>query len=123
MGLTEFFFDTYALIEVLRKNPSYENFADKRIRISLLNLLELTYIIINNHSATEARSVFSKFKRFVVETPDEVVIQSMIFRAMHKKRNLSYADCLGYSLAIHFGLTFLTGDEAFRDMPHVEFVK
>ena len=100
-----------------------EKFADKKIRISFLNLLELTYILINNQGLEEAKNKFPIFKQFVMETPDDTVLQAMNVRATHKKKNLSYADCLGYCLALHFRLIFLTGDEAFKGMPNVEFVK
>ena len=39
------------------------------------------------------------------------------------RRDVSYVDCLGYTLAKKLGVKFLTGDEQFKDMENVEFVK
>src|SRR5438128_863953 len=40
-----------------------------------------------------------------------------------KKLNLSYADALGYTVAVRPGLRFLTGDEEFETLDDVEYVK
>jgi predicted nucleic acid-binding protein len=47
----------------------------------------------------------------------------MKFRKKNKKRNLSYADCIGYIYALKNNLIFLTGDKEFEDLKNVEFVK
>ena len=47
----------------------------------------------------------------------------MKFRLKNKKMDLSYADCIGYIYACENNLKFLTGDEKFKDMDNVEFVK
>ena len=46
-----------------------------------------------------------------------------MFRLLNKKRKLSYVDCLGYILAGMNGAKFLTGDNQFKDLQNVEFVK
>jgi len=40
-----------------------------------------------------------------------------------RKVNLSYADALGYEVAQRMGTKLLTGDEAFKGLENVEFVK
>ena len=47
----------------------------------------------------------------------------MNFKLKNKKINFSYIDCLGYSISNRLGIIFLTGDEGFRNLPNVEFVK
>jgi len=47
----------------------------------------------------------------------------MTFRALNKKRNLSYVDCIGYIIAKQRNIKFLTGDKEFEYMENVEFVK
>ena len=36
---------------------------------------------------------------------------------------MSYTDVVGYTLSRSLGFKFLTGDEAFRNLENVEFVK
>ena len=45
------------------------------------------------------------------------------FKIEHAKKELSWADCIGYAIAQQEGLKFLTGDSQFKGMPHVKFVK
>jgi len=40
-----------------------------------------------------------------------------------KKLDLSYADAIGYAVSLRLMLMFLTGDEAFKNLENVEFVK
>ena len=40
-----------------------------------------------------------------------------------RKVSLSYADGLGYEVAQRMEIKFLTGDEAFKGLENVEFVK
>ena len=122
MGV-EYFFDSYAAIEIIRKNPSYERFLDARIRITWLNLLEIAYIVRIQLGLESAREAFQHFREFVVEVPDGVVLEAIDFRARMRNKSFSYADCLGYVLAMKRKLTFLTGDDAFKTLPGVIFVK
>lgn len=122
MGV-EYFFDTYAVIELMRKNSVYNEYVDARIRITFINLVEITYITFLQHGLTAAQDVLSRFKEFIVELSDDDVIEAIRFRAEHKKKSLSYADCLGYTYAKTHNLVFLTGDDAFRNMLNVEFKK
>ena len=123
MGLKEYFFDTYAAIELIKSNPSFEKYINERIRITFLNLLEITYITFLNFGAKDAEKVYIRFKEFVVDVSDEVVIKAIEFRAQNKRKSLSYADCLGYVFAKENNLIFLTGDDAFNGLLNVEFVK
>jgi len=40
-----------------------------------------------------------------------------------KHKDLSIPDVIGYIVAKRYGAKFLTGDEGFRNMENVEFVK
>ncbi len=59
----------------------------------------------------------------LLEITDDVVFEAMQFRLQHKKKDLSYADSIGYVLAQRHGLRFLTGDRAFQGMDNVAFVR
>ncbi len=56
---------------------------------------------------------------------DEYVKEAMKMRLRLKagKTHLSYADALGYQLSKKLGMEFLTGDDAFKHLANVEFVK
>ena len=123
MELTQYFFDTYAAIELLRKNPGYQKYVNEKIRITFLNLLEIAYIVFTQHGEKEAFRSFMRFKEFVIEIPDEVVMKAVRYRAEHRRKSLSHADSLGYIYSQHSGLIFITGDDAFKDLPGVDFVK
>ena len=121
--MVNYFFDTYALIEITKNNPSYVKFIEEPITTTKFNLAELIYIIMSENGESVARKVFEKFKDAEISVPDDVLFKSMAFRLKNKKKNLSYVDCIGYIFAIENGLMFLTGDRAFEKINNVEFVK
>ena len=116
------FFDTYALIEIAKGNPRYGRYLDvERILVTKLNLIELYYAIIRDFNEIEAKRHYFFYLPFVRDITDETVFEAMGFRLRH--RNLSYSDCIGYVIAKHEGVKFLTGDVAFKGLENVEFVK
>jgi len=60
-----------------------------------------------------------------VEFGDEDVKDGMKRRLelRKKKLELSYADAIGYAVSLRLMLMFLTGDDAFKNLEKVEFVK
>ncbi len=65
------------------------------------------------------------FRVFETSFSDDDIKEAMKMRLRLKagKTSLSYADALGYHLAKKLGMKFLTGDDAFKHLPNVEFVK
>src|SRR3989338_4887825 len=110
MEMKEYFFDTYAVIELLRESHSYAPYLNEQIRITLLNLIEISYITLLEQGEEAAKRVLGWCKEFVVDVPDVVIMAAVTFRAQNKKKSLSYADCLGYAFARQHDLIFLTGD-------------
>jgi hypothetical protein len=43
--------------------------------------------------------------------------------ARARKVDFSYADAIGYAMSGRLRLRYLTGDDAFKGLPNVEFVK
>lgn len=122
----KFFLDTYAMREYLRGNPAYKRyFSTNELSTSLLNLIELYYILLQDEGEEEAENTCVAFTQYEVETTNDDVKRGMKFRlaCKAKRENISYADAIGYSLAERAGARFLTGDDAFREKPRVEFVK
>lgn len=124
MGIETFFFDSYAFFEIIEGNPNYDQFtAGIAIVTTRLNLMELFYGLLVKYDRRTANRYYDELARFCIDIDDNVIREAMIFRVMNKKRKLSYIDCLGYLIAKQRNISFLTGDEKFKDAPNVEFVK
>ncbi len=121
----KYFFDTYALYEFISGKESYKKYFQKyHVVTTWLNLVELFHKIARDHDVEMARKYYFFFKSFIIDISDEIVEKAVLFRIeqMKQRKNLSYADCIGYQLALHNNLFFLTGDGAFERMKNVEFV-
>ncbi|MBI4140809.1 PIN domain-containing protein [Candidatus Woesearchaeota archaeon] len=118
-----YFFDSYALIEMLCENPSFEKYKSEDAIITLLNLIETTQYFMEHFGEERASIVCKNLSLYVVELSSEDILNATKFRAENKKKSLSYADCIGYVYARNHKLVFLTGDDAFKNLQNVEFVK
>ena len=121
--MVAYFFDTYAMIELIKTNPSYAVFLEEPVTTTKFNLAEVFYILLSEMGEEKARTEFAKFKDFEVDVTDEILIKAMKFRLKNKKKGFSYTDCIGYIFALENKLKFLTGDDAFKGLENVEFVK
>lgn len=122
-GIKKYFFDTYAVIELISGNSYYARFADDIPAITIFNLAEIYYSALNNLDESKADEIYEKYSCCIVNISDEILKEAMKFRKKNKKRNLSYADCIGYVYSLRNSLRFLTGDKEFQDLEDVEFVK
>jgi predicted nucleic acid-binding protein len=122
MGLN-YFFDSYAIIEIVKENPKYEPYRNELAVLTIFNLAEIYWSALLDYTEEKAELIFQTYKNAVVEVDDETLKEAILFRKEHKKRNLSYTDCIGYIYAKRNNLNFLTGDMQFEKMPFVEFVK
>ena len=122
MGL-KYFFDSYAIIEVLKENPKYSIYISESVVLTIFNLAEIYWSVLLDYSEDKANVVFETYKKAVVEIDDETLKEAIKFRKEHKKQDLSYTDCIGYIYSKRNNLKFLTGDSKFENLPFVEFVK
>lgn len=118
-----FFADTYALIELLKGNPSYKPYLDCMLVISKFNLIELYYHLLCDKDKKIADKEMKVYSKLEIPITYNAIKNGMEFKLKHKKEKLSYVDCIGYALALELGIKFLTGDQKFRDKDNVEFVK
>ena len=116
-----FFFDSYAFFEIVRGNARYELYKDTVAITTLFNLAELNYGLKKEGSIRAADEITTKYAPFLADVTVEDVKKAMTFRLKHKK--LSIPDAIGYIVAQRHSVRFLTGDEDFRELPDVEFVK
>ena len=122
IGMSEtFFFDTYAFFEVIRGNLNYEKYIDVKFFTTIFNLAELNYNLKKEKDKKVSDLIIDKYSSSTVEVIIEDVKEAMDFKTMH--RQLSIPDAIGYTIAKRLGVKFLTGDEDFRGMDNVEFVK
>ncbi len=118
-----YFFDTYALVEVVKGNENYKKYLDSTFTTTTLNLSEFYFFLISNLGENKADETLKKFNFSFLEIHEEVAKEAAKFRKKNYKRNLSYADCIGYLLSRKVGFSFLTGDEFFENFDGVEFIK
>lgn len=122
--MTEYFADTYALIEFVRGNRHYSKyFLENKTSTTRLNLMELYYATLREGGEELAEEYYESFLSSAINIDDETIKDAMKFRYSVKKKKLSYVDAIGYMLALEKGIKFLTGDNQFKGMADVEFVK
>jgi predicted nucleic acid-binding protein len=122
-GTKIFFADTYALIEILNGTLSYKKYKNSILITSKINLAELYYHLLLSENEKIADKYYDFFKKIVVPISSWSIKTGMKFKQMYKKEKLSYADCIGYALALELNVPFLTGDKEFKNKFNVEFVK
>ena len=120
----KYFFDTYALYAIATGEKSYETFSKEcEVITSLMNLYELYYTLLKDNKEHLGEEFFDKLVGNCVNFDSDIIKKAAKFRREHIKKKLSYLGCLGYIIALENKIKFLTGDEGFRGMKNVEFVK
>lgn len=118
------FYDTYAFFEILAGNQNYAPFAkDCAIVTTKFNLFELHYGLLLKYGKEIADENYDALSKFCVDATDDEIKKASELKACLKKKNLSYADCIGCVISQSIGVKFLTGDRQFEGMNNVEFVK
>ncbi len=121
----KYFFDTYALFEIFFGNQNYLKYLDSEVVTTRLNLMEMYYHLLRDYGEAAAEKYYDETIGYSVEFTDKDIKEAMKFRLKMKKKKkaLSYVDALGYTIANRMKIRFLTGDNAFEDIPNVEYVK
>lgn len=118
-----YFFDSYAIIEIIKGNENYKKYTKSIVLTTKLNLFEVFYILIRDAGEKEANYFIDKYYPSIIDFDKEIIKKAAEFRLKYKKRDLSMTDCIGYFLSKKWKVRFLTGDKEFEDMENVEFVK
>ncbi len=116
-----YFFDTYAIFELINGNPSYKRFENSEFVTSIFNLAELNWGLKKKFDESISDEITNKYGDFLVNAEVDDIKKAMSFRKKHK--DLSIPDAIGYTIAKRLGIKFLTGDDDFKDLDNVEFVK
>lgn len=118
-----YFFDSYAVIEILNSNPAYKDYSLYTPFFTKLNVYEVYYYLLRKHNESIANKFAMQYSNYVKEFNIFTVINAAKFKLLHKNKKLSMTDCIGYTMARGMGIPFLTGDKEFEGLPNVEFVK
>ncbi|MFH1587851.1 MAG: PIN domain-containing protein [Candidatus Diapherotrites archaeon] len=119
----KYFFDTYALVEIVEKNPNYVKFIKEEIVTGILNIGEFYYSLLKDYDESTAQNWLKIFGQTIIPLSTDTAINAMKFKFLNRKKNFSFVDCCSYMQAKENNLIFLTGDKEFKGMPNVEFVK
>ena len=118
-----YFFDSYAIIEIIHQNESYKQFKQETIITNVLNLAEVYYFLLKKYNEKTANYWTIHFNFHLLEIAPDIAIKAAKFKHKYIKEGLSYADCIGYITALKNNIIFLTGDEKFKNKENVEFIK
>ena len=120
-----FFFDTYALIEIIKGNPNYKDYLKEEFITTRLNLMEFYYALLRLFNEKTAEHYFNTFLPSCVSVEDETIKAAMKFRLIQRKQKnlISYVDCVGYFVALKNNIRLLTGEKHFKGLKNVEFVE
>ena len=123
MELKKYFWDSYAVVDLIKGNPNYLEFKDEEIVLTVFNIAEIYFSALRDLGEVIAEEVYEDYAPLIVNLSENVLKKAMRFKLKNKQTNLSYADCIGYIYALENNLVFLTGDKEFENLPNVEFVK
>ncbi|HLC91027.1 MAG TPA: PIN domain-containing protein [Candidatus Nanoarchaeia archaeon] len=118
-----YFFDSYAFIELMKKNRNYEAFNNVPFCTTQVNIFEVHYYLTKTIGDGPADFFAETMRPSVAPIDFETIKEASHFRFEHKKKKFSMVDCIGYMTAKRLGVKFLTGDREFEGMDNVEFVK
>lgn len=118
-----YFFDSYVFFEIIKENKNYLPYLSSEIVTSKLNIFELYHGFLKENNEVLANISLDKYYPFIADFNEGVIKEAAKLKVKLNKRDLSMADCIGYAFAKQLGIKFLTGDEQFKDMENVEFVK
>ena len=92
-----YFFDTYALVEVLKRNPKYAPYLDCPIATTKLNLFEL-YCALRRDGKSErdAADTVKAWAEHEVEFAVKDIEPAGELWLSKRKMDLSMTDCIGY---------------------------
>ncbi|PSG98932.1 MAG: hypothetical protein BRC29_02265 [Nanohaloarchaea archaeon SW_7_43_1] len=119
----DYFFDTYAIIKMVEGKENYRKYHGEPIITSLYNIYEFSYYLLRQYDRNKAEEVLNKLNYNLIETREEDLMAAANIKFENKEQQLSYVDCMGYTLAGKNNLKFLTGDQKFEDKEEVEYVK
>lgn len=121
--MNNYFFDSYAILEIVKGNLNYDRFKEFTFITTLLNLSEVYYSLLKEMNEVNAKNTINALNMEFIELNLDIVLEASSFRYKHIGNKFSFIDCIGYVSALKNNLKFLTGDNGFEKVSNVEFVK
>lgn len=118
-----YFFDSYAIFEILNGSVNYSDYQKAGVITAKNNLFEVYYNLLKEGKREIAKQILEKEYEHVVEIEKSDIIEAANLRFLLRKQKVSMVDCFGYVIAKRLNIKFLTGDKEFKGMDNVEFVK
>ena len=81
-----FFFDTYAIFEIIRGNPRYKPYMESRIILTFYNLAELNYNLKKEKDSL-ADEYTEKYSKFAIEVLLEDLKKAMDLKVLQSAHN------------------------------------
>jgi len=117
------YLDTYALVELSRGNPKFIKYSQEEFITSDVTLAEFYGVLLREFNERTADYWLNKIRPYSEEVYLEVMINAFKFRKQLKETKFSFFDAVGYVFSKERGAVFVTGDEDFKNIKDVEFVK
>ncbi len=118
-----YFFDSYAFFEVLNGTLSYKKYELAVVLTTKLNIFEVYHGLLRDVGLRFAEEFLQQYYPCCIDYDADIVKKAATLKVQNKQKNLSMTDCIGYIIARHWGIPFLTGDKEFQNVEGVEFVK
>lgn len=115
--------DTYALVEIQKGSSRYLPFLDDTFIICDLTMAEFYAVMLREHDEKMADHWHKKLVFYCRPVDLDLLIRAVKFRLENKEKNFSLTDAVGYEFARSNGCAFVTGDEGFRGLASVKFIK
>lgn|SRR3989338_7532102 len=115
--------DTYALVEIHNENPKFRHLINQEFVVPNSIMAEFYGVLLRDYNEKTEEYIFKELKTFLITEDINILTKAVKFRKEHKKKNLSFFDCVGYIFAKENKMKFVTGDKEFENLPYVEFIK
>ena len=113
--------DTYALIEIDKRNPRFAQYTKANFVVTGETLAEFFWVLMREANQEIADSWHKKLLPFSVSVSPTLLVKAMLFRREHRKQRISFFDAVGYVYSRANNIPFVTGDKEFKHFRGVEF--
>ncbi len=93
-----YFWDSYAVIELMSGNANYGKYSGEKVRITVFNLVEIYWFALHEYGLEAAREVYETYRKAAIEPDDETLWESVEMRKRSKRGKTSPTRT---ALAIH----------------------
>lgn len=118
-----YFFDSHALIELLKGTSAFRKYFDEPVITSSLSLGEAYYYFLKTNFGPQFLQLIANHKIECVSVEKQDVLRAVRFRQANFKKKFSLTDCTSYTISTTRGLTYLTSNRKFEGIPNTEIVQ